>query len=100
MDCGLSADDTLDTAGGVCSPTGILGDTPPPPPPFPAATFTASLANGDTVLPDSIPEEISKGEGISRPLTGLLGVETVELARESSLITSWSSLGVLLRLSC
>ena len=103
-DCGLSADDTLDTAGGVWDPTGILGD--PPPPPFtapPAAAFRASLANGDTVLPsckESVLEEaMSKGDGISLPLMGLWGVETVELARESSRTTSWSSLGALLRLS-
>ena len=81
-DCGLSADDTLDTAGGVWDPTGILGDAPPPPPPpppppftpLPAAAFTASLANGDTVLlscKESVPEAMSKGDGISLPLMGL-----------------------------
>ena len=104
-DCGLSADDNLNTAGGVWDPTGILGDAPPPPPftPLPlvaAAVFMAPLANGDTVLlgckESVVPEAMSKGDGMNLALMGLWGVETAELARESSRTISWSSL---LRLS-
>lgn len=74
-DCGLSADDTLDTAGGVWDPTGTLGDAPPPPLPSATAAFTAPLANGDTVLlsckESVVPEATSNGEGINLPLKGL-----------------------------
>ena len=91
-DCGLSADDNLNTAGGVWDPTGILGDAPPPPPFTPLPLVAVLLGCKESV----VPEAMSKGDGMNLALMGLWGVETAELARESSRTISWSSL---LRLS-
>lgn len=96
---GLSADDVLDTVGGVWCP-GMPGEVAPA---FaPPLAFMASLAKGEIFLFGCRafpPDTISRGGGINFPLNGLLGVEVVELGRESSFVASCSSL-VLLRLGC
>ena len=91
-DCGLSVDDaSLVRAGGVRG-VDVPGEEPLA---FRLLTLADSLAKGETVLlKDSDPDAMSKGEGMSLTLVGLLGVDEEELGWESSFIDSCSSLAL------